>query len=236
MTAQTPVSEQDGARIGLGRSNASTVVLVLAFLVIVVVVSVHGAWTSAQTSARVLGFGLGAVFTAPLVLMLVKLPRLLRPRYVVLDAAGLHIQHGRAEVVVPWPEIVALGLGYQVPPAEGWKIPVSQDGVKDLAQEYLAGKVQEALQISDKRRIALEIYPSDPAAKGRYPKLAPYWKRDVPPVAGLPDWLWRFPLPPVVSIGQAVERGARTVAPTRWLGWFLRPWSESEKPSSESKK
>jgi hypothetical protein len=89
--------------------------------------------------------------------------------------------------------------------------------------------VQEALQVSDKRRIALEIYPSHPAARGHYPKLAPYWKRDVPPVAGLPDWLWRFPLPPVVSIGQAVEAGARTVAPSRWLGWFLRPWSESEK-------
>jgi hypothetical protein len=221
------VGEHGQVRVGLGRSNASVVVLVLAFLLVMVGVGGYGGWTSTQVSARVIGFGVAVLFMVPLVMLVVRLPRLLRPRWVVLDASGLRIQHGREEVVVPWPEIVAFGLGYQVPPAKRLTVPLSSDDVKDMAQEYLAGRVREALQVSDARRIALEIYPWHPAAERHYRRLAPYWKRDVPPVAGLPDFLWRFPLPPVVSIGQAVERGARVVAPQRWLGWFARPWSGS---------
>ncbi|GIH20833.1 hypothetical protein Raf01_90050 [Rugosimonospora africana] len=223
------MGEHGQVRVGLGRSNGSVVVLVLAFLLIVIFAGGYGGWTSTQTSARVIGFGVAAGFMVPLVMMVVRLPRLLRPRWVVLDAVGLRIQHGPEEVVVPWPEIVGFGLGYEVPPAERFAVPLSKDDVADLAKDYLAGRVQEALQVSDKRRIALEIYPWHPAAEQYYRKLAPYWKRDVPPVAGLPDFLWRFPMPPVVSIGQAVEQGARVVAPQRWLGWFQRPWSGSAK-------
>jgi hypothetical protein len=220
------MSERGVARIGLGRSNASVALLVLAFLAIVVVVSARGGWTSSDASARITGFGIAGAFAVPLVLMLVKLPRLLRPRYVVIDLTGLHIEHGRESVVIPWPEIVAFGIGYGVAPTEPMKVPTSEDDVKDMAKEYLAGQAREVLQISDKRRLALEIYPIHPAAEDRYPRLRPYWKRDAPPVRGLPDFLWRFPLPPVVPIGQAIERAARMVVPQRWLGWVPRRWEE----------
>jgi hypothetical protein len=226
MTAIPPQhTATPGARVGLGRSNAVVALSVLVFLVLVVGTSGYGAYTTHDQSARVLGYGIGAVFAAPLVMMLIRLPRLLSRRYVILDPVGLHIQQGREEVVLPWPEIVAVGIGYGNAPAAREKIPTSVDDIKDLVKDFLVDRSKEALQISENRKLALEIYPVDPNAEGRYPRLKPYWRYEVPPIAGLPDRQWRFPLPPVVSIGQAIEHGARTWQPQRWVGWFPRPWS-----------
>jgi hypothetical protein len=211
-------------RVGLGRSNAVVTVCVLAFLCLVVGTAAKGALTSTG-SARVLGAGIGLVFAVPLVMMLWALPKFLARRYVVLDVVGLHIQHGRREVVVPWSDVYAVGLGYEQAAAERAAIPTSVDDLKGIVKDYTVDKVSEALEVSDKRRIALEIMPARPDVAQRYPKLKPYWKHQPPPWAGLPPEQWRFPLPPVVAIAQEVERGVRTFQPRRWLGWYPRPWS-----------
>jgi hypothetical protein len=216
--APTPV------RVGLGRSNAVVTFCVLVFLCLVVGAAAKGALTSTG-SARVLGAGIALVFTVPLVMLLRALPRFLGRRYVVLDVAGLHIQHGKEEVVVPWSEVYAVGLGYEQAAEERKSVPTSMDDLKGIVKDYTVDKVSEALQVSGKRRIALEIMPVRPDTAKRYPKLQPYWKHQPPPWAGLPPEQWRFPLPPVVSIAEEIERGIRTFQPQRFLGWYPRPWS-----------
>jgi hypothetical protein len=216
-------------KVGLGRSNIVVALAVLGFLGWAVWAGAHGAWTSDSTSAKAIGYGVAAAFGVALVMMLVALPRLVSPRYVMIDAFGLRIRHGRREVVLPWPELLAVGIGYQVAPEEELKLPTSVDDLKDAAKEYMAGKASEALQVSGKRRLALEIFPIRPDAVVRYPRLKPYWQMQPPPRAGLPLWRWRFPLPPVVSIAETIGRGIYAFTPQRWLGWFPRPWSEPGK-------
>jgi hypothetical protein len=211
-------------RVGLGRSNAVVTLCVLAFLCLVVGTAAKGAITSTG-SARVLGAGIAVVFAVPLVMMLRAIPRFLARRYVVLDAMGLHVLHGKEAVSLPWPEVFAVGLGYEQAPAAKQSLPTSVEDVKGIVKDYTVDKVSEALQVSDKRRIVLEIIPARPDAPERYRKLKPYWKHQPPPWAGLPPQQWAFPLPPVVSIAHDVERGVRTFQPQRWLGWYPRPWS-----------
>jgi hypothetical protein len=74
----------------------------------------------------------------------------------------------------------------------------------------------------------------------QFPKLAQYWIALPPPVEGIPSGEgerqraggrgipsvgWRFPLPPVVSIAEEIDRGAHAFQPDRRLGWYARPWS-----------
>ncbi|MBO0871040.1 MAG: hypothetical protein J2P15_21015 [Micromonosporaceae bacterium] len=210
--------------VGLGRSNTSMTLLVLAALGTLVGVSGYGGFHSTG-SARILGYGFAALFAVPLVMMLVGLPRLLRPRYLVFEPRGMRIVAGRVQVAIGWEELHALGLGYEQAPEKEQVIPTSVDDVQDRVAEYLSGKVSEALQVSDARRIALEIFPTHPQAVERYPLLRPYWHQQAPPYPGLPWQRWRFPLPPVVSIGEAVGAGVWAFQPRRWLGWFPRPWS-----------
>jgi hypothetical protein len=227
-------------RVGLGRSNAVVTVALLLFLGGLVVAGGIGAVTASSSSARVIGGVVAAAFAVPLLMLLRALPRFLAPRHVVFDVYGLHLEHGRRRVSVPWREVMAVGIGRQLAPGESAARTV-RDGVTDLVMnrgdvgELAKGRVQgalsagaaEALQVSGKRRLALEIYPFRWDAVHRYPDLGPYWKQSPPPNAGLPAAHWRFPLPPVVSIGQAVGHGAQTFQPQRWLGWFDQPWDGS---------
>jgi len=211
-------------RVGLGRSNAVVTACILVFLCLVVGTAARGALNSTG-SARVLGAGIGLVFAVPLVMTLFALPKFLARRFVVLDVAGLHILHGKAAVSMPWSEVYAVGLGYGQAPADERKLPTSIEDVKGVVKDYTVDKVSEALHVSGKRRIVLEIIPARPDAQQQYPKLKPYWKHQPPPFAGLPPFQWAFPLPPVVSIAHEIERGVRTFQPQRWLGWYPRPWS-----------
>jgi hypothetical protein len=221
-----PPAVPSQVRVGLGHSNLVVTLGVLTFLGLVVGVGAYGAATSDDASARVLGFGLAGLFAIPLVMLLFALPRFLSPRYVVFDAGGLRIQHGKQEVAIGWPHLVAVGIGYELATAPPPGLPpTSIDGLKDAVKDYAAGKAAEVLHVSDKRRIALEIFPYRPDAVQWFPKLKPYWKQLPPPVAGIPPYGWRFPLPPVVSIAQQIDQGARSFQPHRRLGWYPRPWS-----------
>lgn len=200
----------------------------LVFLGLLVGVGGYSAARADDSSARVLGFAIAGLFAIPLVMLLFRLPRMLSPRSVILNPAGLAIRHGQDQVVLPWPQLVAVGFGYEQAVPAGRRAVPTLGGPQEIATDYLAGKAQEALQVSDKRRIAMEIYPARPDAAAWFPKLQPYWQQQLyPPRAGLPPFGWRFPLPPVVSIAQAIDQGIGTFQPNRRLGWYARPWSGS---------
>jgi hypothetical protein len=222
---------REQVKVGLGRSNAVVTVAMLAFLGLIVGYAAFGAANASDSSARILGFGFAGLFGIPLVMLLFALPRFLSPRYVILDATGLHIQHGREKVTVAWPDVVAVGFGYEHPDDKKFELPTSLEDAKDmvtgksLVVGYLSDKAAEALQVSGKRRIALEIYPARLDAVHHIPKLAAYWTALAPPVEGVPSVGWRFPLPPVVAIAKEIDHGVHAFQPERRLGWYPRPWS-----------
>lgn len=212
-------------KVGLGHSNVVVTACLLIFLCGLVGSFGYAAWTGTGP-ARFVWVGLATAFAIPLVMLLRTLPTFLGRRYVVIDASGIHLLHGSQTVSLPWTEVMAVGLGYEQAPVENKGLPLSMDAIQDRVKDYAVDKASEALQVSQRRRIALEILTPDPSAVGRYPKLKPYWKHRPPPWAGLPPTQWRFPLPPVVAIAQQVEWGMQTFAwPGRWLGWYPRPWS-----------
>jgi hypothetical protein len=225
MTDQIPTTGASPVKVGLGRSNVVAVVALLAFLGAIVFFTGRGAFQMPNNESKVLNGGLAVLFAVPLVMLLRNLPRFLRPRYIVVDQVGLAIEAGKERVLVPWSELIAVGIGYQLPEAEKAKMPKSLDDVKAEVSGFLADRAEEALQVSGNRRLVLEIFPGPPDSATRYPRLKPFWKAMPPPYQGLPDWGWRFPLPPVTSIAQQIADGVHQRAPRHWLGWFARPWS-----------
>jgi hypothetical protein len=209
-------------KVSLGRSNVVITLAVLAFLCWIVWAGAHGGWTATETSARVIGYGVALLFAVPLVMLLFALPRFLSPRAVTVDAHGIAISHGRERVAMAWTDLHAVGIGYERIQGEVQKLPTSADEVKEAIKEYVVDEASEALHISAKRRIVLELYPVRPDAPARFPRLKPYWKRLPPPAAGLSDWAWRFPLPPVMSIARQIDDAIRLFAPRHRIGWFPR--------------
>jgi hypothetical protein len=218
------MTEQPPVKVGLGRSNAVVTLALLLFLGGLTGVAAYGG-LRASGSARVLGLGIALIFAVPLVMLLRALPKFLSPRYVVVDAEGLHILHGKERVSLPWPEVVAVAIGYERAPDEPYSPPRSLEAVQDdAAKDRLAQQVQEALHVSGRRRLALEIFPARADALDRVPRLKPYGKRLPPPVAGLPEVRWSFILPPVVEIAERIAGAVRVSQPNRWLGWIVRPF------------
>jgi len=208
-------------RVGLGRSNVVVTICLLLFVGGIAGVAAYSG-LRAQGSARILGLAIAAIFAIPLLMLLRALPKFLAPRRVVLDGHGLRIQHGRDEVLLPWPQIAAVGVGYQRTAREPEKAPLTLEAVQEAAVGRLQDYAREALHVSDARKLALEIFPAAPDAGAAVPKLRPYWKQARPPMAGLPGVRWSFPLPPVTGIGERIADGMRVIQPNRWLGWIVR--------------
>lgn len=83
------------AKIGPGRPNVVLAIGMLAFFTVAVVICVRGALDAENTESSILVWFFAALFTAALVMVLIGLPRMLAPRYVLVNPAGLGIQHGR---------------------------------------------------------------------------------------------------------------------------------------------
>jgi len=210
-------------RVGLGRSNVVVTLALLLFVGGITGVAAYGGLRAQESSARILGLAIAAIFAIPLLMLLKSLPKFLAPRHVVLDGQGLRIQHGSDEVLLPWPQVAAVGIGYERAAQEPAKTPLSLEAVHEAAVGRLQEQAREALHVGDQRRLALEIFPMRPDAAATVPKLKPYWKRMPPPMPGLAEFRWSFPLPPVTGIGEQIAEGVRVVQPNRWLGWIVRP-------------
>lgn len=223
----TRSGEIGSVRVGLGRSNLTVVAAMIVFLGGIAGVAIYG---SIKDPDAPLGFYIGGLFGLVLLYFLTKLPTFLKPRAFEFAPDGFRFWHGSDNEFVPWTEVAALGVGYEARPDDpepGFRVPGSvEDEVKDRVKRYATEHAMELLHVSDKRRIALEIYPMGSELLAKHPRLKPYVKQLSPP--GSPaqqSSAWRLPLPPVVSIAQEVGRGAEAYAPTRWLGWYARRWS-----------
>jgi hypothetical protein len=109
--------------------------------------------------------------------------------------------------MVRWDEISATAIGFESPP----HIPsVSIEGVvKDAILDSL---------IKDRRRMALEIFPIDPAVMAAHGLLAEYRVDDA-------SVHWRIPLIQVPGVVKTAARAAQAFQPDRWRGYFQRPWT-----------
>lgn len=124
-------------RVGLGRSNGVIALAVLGFLGWIVWAGARGGWHAGESSLRYLGFGVAAVFVIPLLMMLWALPAFLSPRYVLFDAHGVRIRHGRREAVVAWADLAGVGIAYQRAAEERTKLPASVDEVNGSRSTWL---------------------------------------------------------------------------------------------------
>jgi len=218
----TTGSAQSGSvRVNIGRASVVAVVVGVLLLAGLTAAGAYAAVDAAETGVRVIGWVFAGLFGAVLLFFLAAVPKLLRPRGLEFDPGGVRFWYGDERVALAWPEVAAIGIGYEQPP----DVPNLPLSVQDAIKDYVADKVKDAVKLDGKRSVAVEIFPADPAAVGRYPILARYKREQPPPYAGLPPVRWRVPLPPVVGVARGIERGVRTFQGQRWLGWFARPWT-----------
>jgi hypothetical protein len=208
-------------RVDIGRASIVAVIVAVLLLGGLGVAGVYAAIDTTDAAVRVIGAVIGGLFLLLLLGFLLAIPRLVRRRGLEFDPSGVHFWYGDERVSLAWPEIAAIGIGYEQPP----NVPSLPLTVQDAIKDYVADKLKDAVKLDGKRSIAAEIFPVDPSTMDRYPILARYRREQPPPAAGLPPVRWRLPLPPVVGVARGIERGVRTFQGPRWLGWFARPWS-----------
>lgn len=214
------------AVVRMGRGNAASFIVLLGFLTVLVGIAAVSSARSDDSSAKVLGFGTAALLAIPLVVLVVRAPRFLSPASIAYDTYGMHLRLGGRQHSVAWPLIagVAIGYAYQQPENAHKPLPLTSDGLKDMITDKATGAVMEALQLSDRRQFALELYPSRPDATMMLPGLKPYWTQLPPTAPGLPPFGWRIQLPPVMAIADQVGRATHAAAANRWVGFVPRPW------------
>ena len=179
--------------------------------------SVLAAVTAADTPTRVVGIVFAVLFGIPLLLVLLSLPRLMRPSVLGFDANGIAYSYNGASTVVPWTDIAAVGIAFEIP------VDVPSIDLSGILADKL---VYDVLKVSKSRKISLEIFPSAPETLDRHPVLANFRKDLRPPTDGLGTGIWRmaFPSP---RLAMRVARGPQAYAPQLYLGWYRRPWSGS---------
>jgi hypothetical protein len=208
-------------KVDIGRASAVAVVMAVLVFAALGAGGVYAAVDSQETGVRVIGYVIAGLCGLLLLAFVTAIPRLLKRRGLEFDGHGVHFWYGQERVLLPWSEVAAVGIGYEQPP----DLPTLPLSVQGAVQDYLGGKIKEAVKLDGKRSVAVEIFPVDPAATTRHPILAGYRREQPAPAAGLPAQRWRLPLPPVVGVARGVERGVRTFQEQRWLGWFARPWT-----------
>jgi hypothetical protein len=197
-------------RVDLKRAGWVAIVLLVLVWGGLSALSVWGALSQTQTIGRVVGFAFAVFFALPLIGVLLNLRKLRQPRGFAFDERGWRVWRGGDEVVVPWPEIGGLGIGYEAPP--------------DIPSITIEGMLKDAIVdqlVKDRRRVALEVYPADPSTD--YELLKPDRIELAPPYPGLSGVRWSIPLPPGVLTKTA--RGAEAFGGERWRGYYERPWT-----------
>jgi hypothetical protein len=216
--------------VDIGRASTVSVGVGAVLLALLTAASVYAVIDADETAVAVVGSVFAVLFGLMFLFLLVSLPKVLQPRGLVFDGAGLHTWHGSAWDLVTWAEIAALGIGYEQPP----DVPKLPTSLLDAAGGVVEDKLKQALKFDDKRKVALEIFPVDARCFERHPSLVRYRKSGPVPTLAQPDTValpallperWRVGLPPALGVAKATEHGARTFATPRWLGWFARPWT-----------
>jgi hypothetical protein len=205
--------------INLGRSRALSLLLAVALLGLLVTGAVYVAVdpATADAATRWIGVGFAVVFGIPWLLLLLALPRLLKPSRLVLDERGVSYRFGRESTLVEWTEIAAIGIAFELPP------DVPSIDLSGIATQLI---MDEVLKANNSRNVALEIFPASLESLDRHPVLAGFRKEHQPPRAGLSSVRWRMPMP-MLRTAKQISTAAQALAGPSWLGWFQRPWGGS---------
>ena len=166
---------------------------------------------------RVVGIVFVVLTGIPLLLVLLSLPRMMRPSVLAFDDNGIAYSYNGASTVVPWTDIAAVGIAFEIP------VDIPSIDLSGILADKL---VYDVLKVNKSRKISVEIFPSVPEALEQHPVLANFRQNLRPPNDGLSTGIWRISF---VTPRQArqVARGPQTYAPQLYLGWYRRPWSGS---------
>lgn len=122
---------------------------------------------------------------------------MLRSRGFLVDRYGFYARTQGEIFGVSWSEISAIGIG-SLP----W--------------------VQGRRPVHPLRRQAIEFYAADPGFVSRHPELE-RWRVDEPAtVPGLPNFRYRFFLPPLSRVPRQMERAVTELTGRKWIGRYRR--------------
>lgn len=200
-------------KVDLKRASVVTVLIGAPLCLVLAALGVYAARDATDTPTRVIGYCVAGLFLQPVLMMALSLRKLLQPRGLVFDERGILYWQGGSQQLLPWPELAGVGIGYEQPPS----LP------SITIEDYLKGKLEDALKLDSKRRFAIEIFPN-PGVAERYPQMAKFRREQAPPHQGLPALRWRIVIPPMAGVARDIGHGVQTFQPRAWLGWFARPW------------
>jgi hypothetical protein len=200
-------------KVDLKRASVITLFIGATLCTLLAAGGVYAALGATDTATRVVGFCVAGLFTLPLLMMAFSVKRLLQPHGLEFSERGILYWQGDSKLLLPWPELAAVGIGYEQPP----ELP------SITVEDYLKGKLADAMKLDSKRRFAIEIFPH-PGVAERYPPMAKFRREQAPPVNGLPALRWRIVIPPMAGAARDIGAGVQAFQPRAWLGWFARPW------------
>jgi len=145
------------------------------------------------------------------------LARLTRASVLRFDDNGIAYSYDGASTVVPWTDISAVGIAFEIP------VDIPSINLSGILADKL---VDDVLKVNKSRKISLEIFPTLRETLDQHPVLANFRQNLRPPTDGLGTGIWRmtFPSP---RLARRVARGPQKYAPQLYLGWYRRPWSGS---------
>jgi hypothetical protein len=204
-------------QINLGRVRTVRAIAFTILFLALVAGFVWAAATAPDTATRVIGIVLAVLAGIPLLLVVVSLPRLTRPSVLRFDDRGIAYSYDGASTVVPWTDISAVGIAFEIP------VDIPSIDLSGILADKL---VYDVLKVNKSRKISLEIFPILPETLDHHPVLANYRQNLRPPKDGLGTGIWRMPFPSP-RLARRVARGPQKYAPQLYLGWYRRPWSGS---------
>jgi len=167
-----------------------------------------------DATTRTTGWIVAALCLLPIVRLIVVRKRLLMSMGLAFDGRGLHYWIGAERGLLAWPQIAAIGIGYEAPPH------IPSTSVEQLAAEFIADQI-----IKDRRRVALEIFPADPGLVAATRALLAYRVVTEAPWPDVPGERWRILLPARPGMPKTIAGAAQQYASRQWRGWFRRPWT-----------
>lgn len=207
-----PRFDAGATRVDIGRGSVKALFVFLPLLVAACVACVAAVAGAADRATAIVGICFAGFFGLWLLLLLRALPRIVERRGLVFDARGVHFWRRSAWDLLPWPEIAAIGIGYDEP---------RRPPVRRLSK-VLADQVLTAVGFEHRRNIAVEIFPQSPAALDRHPDLTRYRREQPPPREGLSALRWRVVLPPLAARADEIDQAVQALRPALRLGWFER--------------
>jgi hypothetical protein len=206
-------------RVDLGRASLRSFLLLVVLFSLLVAGGVYAAATAPDRATAIVGYCVAGVFALPL-LFAALAPQLLRARALDFDRSGIMVSDGATHTRLPWDAVAGVAVTYETPPS----LPHLPGSVTDALKDYLVGKIGDAVGIKDFRRLAVEIFPVDPAP---YPALRHRLVEAVAPgepADELPALSWRIVLPPSMAVARQIAAAVIACREDRWRGPVQRPW------------